>query len=70
MATFKDSHIGSAECVATSTATSVWLRGMLLLSAERESDEGFALFGNGNGGTTGYRIHQWEGLGWSSISIP
>jgi len=41
-----------------------------MLSAERESDEGFALFGNGNGGTTGYHIHQWEGLGWSSINIP
>jgi len=66
MATFEDSRIGSAERIATS----VWLRGTLALSAERESDEGFALFGNGDGGTTGYHIHQWEGLGWSSVNIP
>ena len=47
MATFVESHIGFIEHAATSVVASIWLRGMLIFSLEREDDEG-------SGGTTSH----------------
>jgi hypothetical protein len=46
---FVEPHIMLTELVATSTAASVWLHGVLALSTETEGDEGSD---NGDGGTT------------------